>query len=313
MCLTCTSIFSVRHQAPFHAIVVCIAVRARAVAPPPPPVKDPPSKAGTSSAKESAKRNTKSTAGFTSAAEKVSPKSAPLPSLFPEVPEVDAGAPKLKVAVFGAGLAGLSTAVELLDQGYQVDVYDQRPHVGGKVASWRDKDGNHIEMGLHVFFGCYFNLFRLMAKSGALENLLLKDHAHTFVNENGDVRLLDFRFSLGEFKVGAPFHGLKAFFTTPQLSLQDKAQNALALGTSPVVRAVIDPEGGMADVRKLDGISFKDWFMSHGASCVCAVVVLVLRHSSAAFTSSTMVHGTRFATQGFKAIACRSALNCTSV
>ena len=58
---------------------------------------------------------------------------------------------------------------------------------------------------------------------------------------------------------------LQAFFTTPQLSLQDKAQNALALGTSPVVRAVIDPEGGMADVRKLDGISFKEWFMSHGA------------------------------------------------
>lgn len=29
-------------------------------------------------------------------------------------------------------------------------------------------------MGLHVFFGCYFNLFRLMAKCGVLENLLIK-------------------------------------------------------------------------------------------------------------------------------------------
>ena len=38
----------------------------------------------------------------------------------------------------------------------------------------QDKDGNDIEMGLHVFFGCYFNLFRLMAKCGVLENLLLK-------------------------------------------------------------------------------------------------------------------------------------------
>lgn len=177
---------------------------------------------------------------------------------------MDANAPKLRVVIIGAGLAGLSTAVELLDQGYEVEIFDQRPHVGGKVASWQDKDGNHIEMGLHVFFGCYFNLFRLMAKCGAVENLLLKDHAHTFVNEGGDVRLLDFRFNIGDFKVGAPFHGLKAFFTTPQLSAQDKLQNALALGTSPVVRAVIDPEGGMQDVRKLDGISFEDWFMSHG-------------------------------------------------
>ena len=32
----------------------------------------------------------------------------------------------------------------------------------------------YLQMGLHVFFGCYFNLFRLMAKCGVLENLLLK-------------------------------------------------------------------------------------------------------------------------------------------
>lgn len=30
--------------------------------------------------------------------------------------------------------------------------------------------------------GCYFNLFRLMAKCGVLENLLLKEHTHTFCN-----------------------------------------------------------------------------------------------------------------------------------
>ena len=29
----------------------------------------------------------------------------------------------------------------------------------------------------------------------------------------------------------------------------DKASNALALGTSPIVRALIDPEGGMQDIR----------------------------------------------------------------
>ena len=59
------------------------------------------------------------------------------------------GAPKLKVAIVGSGLAGLSTAVELLDQGYEVDIYESRPFIGGKVASWQ-KDGNHVEMGLHV-------------------------------------------------------------------------------------------------------------------------------------------------------------------
>ena len=42
-----------------------------------------------------------------------------------------------------------------------------------------------VQMGLHVFFGCYHNLFRLMTKCGVLENLLLKEHTHTFVNEGG--------------------------------------------------------------------------------------------------------------------------------
>lgn len=46
----------------------------------------------------------------------------------------------------------------------QVDIYESRPFIGGKVGSFVDKRGNHIEMGLHVFFGCYNNLFRLMKK-----------------------------------------------------------------------------------------------------------------------------------------------------
>ena len=48
------------------------------------------------------------------------------------------------------------------------------------------------------------------------------------------------------------------------VSLQ--VQNSLALGTSPVVRALFDPEGGMRDVRALDRVSFTDWFKSHGGS-----------------------------------------------
>lgn len=40
-------------------------------------------------------------------------------------------------------------------QGYEVDIYESRPFIGGKVASYKDKDGNDIEMGLHVFFGAH--------------------------------------------------------------------------------------------------------------------------------------------------------------
>ena len=137
----------------------------------------------------------------------------------------------MRVAIVGAGLAGLATAVDLADAGCEVQIFESRPFVGGKVSSWVDDNGNHIEMGLHVFFGCYYQLFELMEKVGALSNLRLKEHTHTFINKGGQTGSLDFRFF-----TGAPFNGLKAFFTTSQLSLQDKLQNAIALGTSPIVR-----------------------------------------------------------------------------
>lgn len=167
----------------------------------------------------------------------------------------------MRVAIVGAGLAGLSTAVELADAGHDVEIFEARPFVGGKVGSWIDRDGNHVEMGLHVFFGCYYNLFELMKKVDAFQHLRLKDHCHTFVNRGGLTGALDFRFI-----TGAPFNGLKAFFTTSQLSVADKAMNAIALGTSPIVRGLVDFEGAMKVIRTLDRISFADWFRQHGGS-----------------------------------------------
>jgi zeta-carotene desaturase len=167
----------------------------------------------------------------------------------------------VRVAIVGAGLAGLAAAVDLVDAGHQVALYEARPFMGGKVGSWVDEGGNHIEMGLHVFFFNYANLFALLRKVGAFENLLPKDHTHLFVNTGGDLRELDFRFALG-----APFNGLKAFFTTPQLDWIDKLRNALALGTSPIVRGLVDYEGAMKTIRALDRISFQQWFVSHGGS-----------------------------------------------
>jgi zeta-carotene desaturase len=167
----------------------------------------------------------------------------------------------MRVAIVGAGLAGMATAVDLVDAGCEVEIFESRPFVGGKVGSWVDADGNHLEMGLHVFFGNYYQLFKLMEKVGAMSHFLLKEHVHTFVNEGGKLGSLDFRFL-----TGAPFNGLKAFFTTSQLSALDKAQNAVALGTSPIVRGLVDFEGAMKTIRQLDKVSFADWFRSHGGS-----------------------------------------------
>lgn len=169
---------------------------------------------------------------------------------------------KLKIGIVGAGLAGMVAAMDLADAGHDVEMFEVRPFVGGKVSSWKDKEGNHIEMGLHVFFGCYYNLFGIMKRTGGFdENLRIKEHTHTFVNEGGKLGALDFRFP-----IGAPVSGLQAFARTEQLDIGDKFHNAVRLGTSPIVRALVDFDGGMDMVRELDDISFTEWFQQLGGS-----------------------------------------------
>ena len=46
----------------------------------------------------------------------------------------------MKIAIVGSGLAGLTPAVNLVDEGHEVEIYESRNFWGGKVGSWEDKD-----------------------------------------------------------------------------------------------------------------------------------------------------------------------------
>ena len=168
----------------------------------------------------------------------------------------------MTVGIIGGGLGAMITAMELSDAGHKVQIFESRRFHGGKVGSWLDADGNHIEMGLHVFFGCYYNLFGIMKRVDAFQNLRLKEHTHTFINEGGSIGELDFRIA----GIGAPINGLVSFALTKQLELKDKIANAVALATSPVVRALFDFDGALQDIRNLDNISFSEWFLGQGGS-----------------------------------------------
>ena len=71
----------------------------------------------------------------------------------------------MRVAIVGAGLAGLAAAVDLVDAGHQVDLYEARPFMGGKVQL---DDGESIEMVACLLQ--HANLFAL-SKVGAIDNV----------------------------------------------------------------------------------------------------------------------------------------------
>lgn len=51
-----------------------------------------------------------------------------------------------KIAVIGAGIAGLTCAYNLQEQGFEVEVFEKNPYVGGRMSS-REKDGLMFDIG----------------------------------------------------------------------------------------------------------------------------------------------------------------------
>lgn len=71
-----------------------------------------------------------------------------------------------RVAIVGGGLAGLACAKRLVDQQLSVSIYESLPFLGGRASTWRDEDGDWLEMGLHLFLGMYTELKQLLREVG---------------------------------------------------------------------------------------------------------------------------------------------------
>jgi 15-cis-phytoene desaturase len=86
----------------------------------------------------------------------------------------------MRVAIAGAGLAGLACAKYLVDEGHTPIVLERRDVLGGLVAAWKDEDGDWYETGLHVFFGAYPNMLQLFKELGIEDRLQWKEHTLIF-------------------------------------------------------------------------------------------------------------------------------------
>ena len=71
----------------------------------------------------------------------------------------------MRTAVVGGGLAGLAAALELVDAGHEVTLYEARPTVGGAVQTLPEREGDPDpppDNGQHIALGCFHEYLRFL-------------------------------------------------------------------------------------------------------------------------------------------------------
>ncbi|MBW4577765.1 MAG: 15-cis-phytoene desaturase [Aphanothece sp. CMT-3BRIN-NPC111] len=154
----------------------------------------------------------------------------------------------MRVAIAGAGLAGLSCAKYLTDAGHIPIVLERRDVLGGKVAAWQDEDGDWYETGLHIFFGAYPNMLKLFKELGIEDRLQWKEHTMIFNQPNAPGTYSRFDFP----DLPAPLNGIIAILrNNDMLTWPEKIRFGIGL-----IPAMIQ---GQKYVEEMDKYSWSEW------------------------------------------------------
>lgn len=90
-----------------------------------------------------------------------------------------------RVAVVGAGLAGLSAAVALRRDGWDVEIFERRRLIGGKATSFL-VDGIEVDNGQHVFLGCCTEFIDFVTGLGMGDRIHIQDRFEAVLVRPGD-------------------------------------------------------------------------------------------------------------------------------
>ncbi|MCJ8283268.1 MAG: 15-cis-phytoene desaturase [Rivularia sp. ALOHA_DT_140] len=159
----------------------------------------------------------------------------------------------MRVAIAGAGLAGLSCAKYLVDEGHTPILLESRDVLGGLVAAWKDDDGDWYETGLHVFFGAYPNMLQLLKELGIEDRLQWKKHTMIFNQPEKPGTYSRFDFP----NLPAPLNGVVAILrNNDMLTWGEKIE--LAKGLVPAMLR------GQKYVDSTDQYTFSEWLKLQG-------------------------------------------------
>ncbi|MBU1670786.1 MAG: FAD-dependent oxidoreductase [Actinobacteria bacterium] len=158
----------------------------------------------------------------------------------------------MKALVMGGGMAGLATAINLLDLGVEVELIEADDMFGGRASSWLDSDGDMIDNALHVFFPYYVNLINFFRKMGIHENIIWKDPEFYYMQPGGREAVLRFANLPAPLHAAAAYASLvKAYKGLPKWKMLCTAA-AMGMGVSRYSTKQLD---------ELDDITFGMWAM----------------------------------------------------
>lgn len=164
------------------------------------------------------------------------------------------GGPAPPVAVVGAGLAGLTAALDLARAGRRVLLIERRPYAGGKAFSFRDPlDGAELDNGQHVTMRCCTALHALLEQGGAAGLVRYQPALRVPVLDPRSGRAGAISSAP---RLPAPFHLAPSILRYPHLGMIEKA----ALGRALVPMARIARRGGALP----DDETFAGWLRRHG-------------------------------------------------
>tara|TARA_B100001093_G_scaffold517631_1_gene599801 strand:+ start:66 stop:1904 length:1839 start_codon:yes stop_codon:yes gene_type:complete len=76
----------------------------------------------------------------------------------------------MKIVIFGSGISGLTVAHELIEKGFEVEVYEKDKIPGGMARTFRDKMDVPTEHSWRGYGPFYYNTFEIMKRIPIFEN-----------------------------------------------------------------------------------------------------------------------------------------------
>ena len=154
-----------------------------------------------------------------------------------------------RVIVIGGGLAGLSAAAALGGAGFEVELLEARPFLGGRATSFllapSEEDSELIDNCQHVLLKCCVNLLDFYGRLGVGQHIRFYDEFY-FVEPGGRTSV----FKAGRYR--APLHFIESFLRMPCLNRSEKFA---------IARAMMALRRERTRRRDLDRITMLDWLL----------------------------------------------------